>query len=182
MITLPEGKSVWLVHDFRSRKGTGVGVNNVWGGLVGIGEALRLGFKESGRGLLVLDEDPRGVVDKGLIELLYSIMLNMFSGCLLVVMMVVTPAAVAISAAMSLVSIPPVPRLEPSVVVLTLRRFRLVSYLSTYVCVRHLQHGLLQSMILLELIWLRDPCGDLRCKDHLRLSVRKDNRHVSWMK
>jgi hypothetical protein len=38
---------------------------------------------------------------------------------LLLVIMVVTPAAVAISAAMSLVSIPPVPRLEPRVVVLT---------------------------------------------------------------
>lgn len=34
-------------------------------------------------------------------------------------MTVETPAAVAISAAMSLVSIPPVPRLEPRVVVLT---------------------------------------------------------------
>lgn len=33
--------------------------------------------------------------------------------------MVVTPAAVAISAAMSFVSIPPVPKLDPSVVVLT---------------------------------------------------------------
>lgn len=46
-------------------------------------------------------------------------MLNMFSGCLLDDIIVVTPAAVAISAAMSLVSIPPVPRLEPNVVVLT---------------------------------------------------------------
>jgi hypothetical protein len=43
----------------------------------------------------------------------------MFSGCLLEVMIVVTPAAVEMSAAMSFVSIPPVPRLEPSVVVLT---------------------------------------------------------------
>ena len=33
---------------------------------------------------------------------------------------VVTPAAVAISAAMSFVSIPPVPSFEPSVLVLTL--------------------------------------------------------------
>lgn len=40
-------------------------------------------------------------------------------GCLLDVMIVVTPAPVAISAAMSFVSIPPVPRLEPSVDVLT---------------------------------------------------------------
>lgn len=38
---------------------------------------------------------------------------------MLEVMIVVTPAAVAISAAISFVSIPPVPKLEPSVVVLT---------------------------------------------------------------
>ena len=44
---------------------------------------------------------------------------NIFSGCLLDVMMVVTPVSVAISAAMSFVSMPPVPRLEPSVLVLT---------------------------------------------------------------
>lgn len=49
----------------------------------------------------------------------YSMMLNIISGFLLEVMMVVTPAAVAISAAISFVSIPPVPRLDPSVVVLT---------------------------------------------------------------
>lgn len=53
------------------------------------------------------------------IELWYSMMANMFSGILLEVMIVVTPAAVAISAAMSFVSIPPVPRLDPRVVVLT---------------------------------------------------------------
>ncbi len=45
--------------------------------------------------------------------------LKIFLGSLLDVMIVVTPAAVAISAAISLVSIPPVPRLDPSVVVLT---------------------------------------------------------------
>ena len=45
----------------------------------------------------------------------------MFSGCLLDVMIVATPAAVAISAAISFVSIPPVPRLDPSVVVLTVK-------------------------------------------------------------
>jgi hypothetical protein len=43
----------------------------------------------------------------------------MFSGCLLDVITVVTPAAVAMSAAINLVSIPPVPRLDPNVVVLT---------------------------------------------------------------
>ena len=40
-------------------------------------------------------------------------------GFLELLIIVVTPAAVAISAAMSFVSIPPVPRFEPSVVVLT---------------------------------------------------------------
>jgi len=114
MMTLPDGKSVWLVHDFRSRMGTGVGVNNVCL-RIGTGEELRLGFKESGPGLLE-------AVGKALCELLCSMMLHMFSGCLLVVMTVVTPAPVAISAAMSLVSIPPVPRLEPSVVVQTSSR------------------------------------------------------------
>ena len=49
----------------------------------------------------------------------YSMMPKMFSGCLLDVMTVVTPAAVDISAAISLVRIPPVPRLDPNVVVLT---------------------------------------------------------------
>jgi len=44
---------------------------------------------------------------------------NMLSGCLLEVMMAVTPVSVAISAAMSFVSMPPVPRLEPKVLVLT---------------------------------------------------------------
>ncbi len=44
---------------------------------------------------------------------------KIFSGCLLDVMMVVTPAPVAISAAMIFVSMPPVPRLDPRVVVLT---------------------------------------------------------------
>ena len=43
----------------------------------------------------------------------------MFSGCLLEVMIVVTPVSVAISAAMSFVSMPPVPRLDPNVLVLT---------------------------------------------------------------
>lgn len=53
-------------------------------------------------------------------------MLKIFSGLLLEVIMVVTPAAVAISAAMSFVSIPPVPRLDPSVVVLTIESMSMV--------------------------------------------------------
>lgn len=59
------------------------------------------------------------VTTETFVVLWYSMILKTFSGCLLEVMIVVTPAAVAISAAISLVSIPPVPRLEPSVVVLT---------------------------------------------------------------
>lgn len=51
--------------------------------------------------------------------------LKIFLGSLLEVMTVVTPAAVAISAAISFVSIPPVPRLEPRVVVLTAPRFKM---------------------------------------------------------
>jgi hypothetical protein len=50
---------------------------------------------------------------------LYAIMRKMVVGSLEEVITVATPAAVAISAAMSLVSIPPVPRLEPKVAVLT---------------------------------------------------------------
>jgi hypothetical protein len=49
----------------------------------------------------------------------YSMILKTFSGCFDVVTIVSTPAAVAISAAMSFVSIPPVPSLEPNVAVLT---------------------------------------------------------------
>ena len=49
----------------------------------------------------------------------YSIIRKIQNGSLLEVMIVVTPAAVAISAAMSFVSIPPVPRLDPNFVVLT---------------------------------------------------------------
>ena len=56
----------------------------------------------------------------------YSMMLKIFSGLLLEVIMVVTPAAVAISAAMSFVSIPPVPRLDPSVVVLTINNMSII--------------------------------------------------------
>jgi len=49
----------------------------------------------------------------------YSMMDRMLSGFLEEAMMVFTPASVAMSAAISFVSIPPVPRLDPSVAVLT---------------------------------------------------------------
>lgn len=48
-----------------------------------------------------------------------SMMLNTFAGLLDLHMIVETPPADAVSAAMSFVSIPPVPSLEPSVAVLT---------------------------------------------------------------
>ena len=60
-----------------------------------------------------------GVSHEGVCALWYSMMRTMSCGLLLEVMIVVTPAAVAISAAISFVSIPPVPRLDPRVVVLT---------------------------------------------------------------
>ena len=59
---------------------------------------------------------------RGRICMSYSMIRKMRDGSLLEVMIVVTPAAVAISAAMSFVSIPPVPRLDPKVVVLTVMK------------------------------------------------------------
>jgi len=53
--------------------------------------------------------------------LLYWMIFKILLGSLLEVITVVTPAAVAISAAMSFVSIPPVPRLDPRVAVLTMK-------------------------------------------------------------
>lgn len=68
-------------------------------------------------------EDEDGDSDPGAGEVwtrvLYSMILNMLEGFLEDVITVDTPAAVAISAAISFVSIPPVPRLEPRVAVLT---------------------------------------------------------------
>ena len=71
------------------------------------------------------DKGSRGVdgieSDEERIELLYSTISNIRSGCALEEMTVATPAAVAISAAMSFVSIPPVPNFDPSVLVLTMQ-------------------------------------------------------------
>lgn len=81
---------------------------------------VRVGGDGEGIGEESMGLDSRGVGGRDFLAALwYSIMLNIFSGRLLEVMIVVTPAPVAISAAISLVSIPPVPRLEPRVVVLT---------------------------------------------------------------
>ena len=122
MITLPDGNSVWVVQALRSRIGVRDAVNTVCGGrAVCVGEALRLGLVLSGLEIGVADV----AKDSGCAGILvaqrlwYWMMADMFSGLLLDRIMVVTPAAVAISAAMSFVSIPPVPRLDPSVVVLT---------------------------------------------------------------
>jgi hypothetical protein len=52
-----------------------------------------------------------------------SMILNTFAGLLDLHMIVETPPADAISAAMSFVSIPPVPSLDPRVAVLTSRRY-----------------------------------------------------------
>ena len=90
--------------------------------LDGVDTALgvALGERTGGSGLDRPDCKPvRGVFAPDLNWALYSMILKMFFGSLLEVMTVVTPAAVAISAAISFVSMPPVPKLEPRVVVLT---------------------------------------------------------------
>lgn len=116
MITLPAGKSVWLVHDFKSRIGRTDAVNTVCGGRISVGVA---GPDGSVVGLVRPERGSEGVPGLDLCELWYSMIENMLSGFLLEEIIVVTPAPVAISAAISFVSIPPVPRLDPRVVVLT---------------------------------------------------------------
>ena len=72
-----------------------------------------------GEGLFLPDRDSRGVAGEERTELLYSMISNIRSGYLLEQIIVATPAAVAISAAISFVSIPPVPSCDPRVFVLT---------------------------------------------------------------
>ena len=148
MITLPDGCRVCVVHDFRSRIGLSDGVNNVCEGLdtgcEGLGVIVRFDRTEDAResdedpeGARVLESEDKkagigdgiglerpegrssGVAVPDFKAVLYSMILRIFRGSLLEVITVVTPAPVAISAAMSFVSIPPVPKLEPRVVVLT---------------------------------------------------------------
>ena len=134
------------VHAFRSRSGAGAGANTVCGGrgmgragegalpstllvdAVGVivsppsGRALGVGAIREGVGSGLARPDwgaVSGVFEPDLSWVLYSMILKMLVGSLLEVITVVTPAAVAMSAAMSFVSIPPVPRFDPSVVVLT---------------------------------------------------------------
>lgn len=86
-------------------------------------DGVREGDKEvgigEGTGLERPEAISRGVAVPDFNEVLYSMILRILRGSLLEVITVVTPAAVAISAAISFVSIPPVPKLEPRVVVLT---------------------------------------------------------------
>jgi hypothetical protein len=110
IITLPEGWRVWDVHCFRSRRGVGEGVKRVCGGRKSGGAGVE---DEGGVG----ESDPS--VGEVWTRVLYSMILKMLDGFLEDVITVDTPAAVAISAAISFVSIPPVPRLEPRVAVLT---------------------------------------------------------------
>jgi hypothetical protein len=109
---------VWLVHDLRSRIGSGDAVNIVCGGRTSVGVS-RSDTDGCSVGLVRPEDNPDcGVPGADFCEW-YSMMENIFSGFLLEQIMVETPAPVAISAAMSFVSIPPVPRLDPRVVVLT---------------------------------------------------------------
>ena len=96
-------------------------MNSVCGGRVGgiAGILSSVVPVATSNGLAWADEVWSGVEVPDFSALLYSMILKIFFGSLLEVMIVVTPAAVAISAAISFVSIPPVPRLEPSVFVLT---------------------------------------------------------------
>lgn len=138
MSTLPAGLRVWAVQDLRSVNGAVDGLNKVWGGLTGVFVPVAEGVAR----LVIcrtVSEDSEGPIEGGVIGVdalvdapsgdlagprgwarrLYWMTSNMFSGRLLDMMITDTPAPVAISAAMSLVSMPPVPRLEPSVAVLT---------------------------------------------------------------
>ena len=98
MMTAPAGVNVCRVHALRSRSGVADGVNKVCSGLV----------------IVFVPLEPELEVAPW-----YSRIANKDAGLRLEVMIVETPAAVAISAAMSFVSIPPVPRFEPRVAVLT---------------------------------------------------------------
>lgn len=89
---------MYLVQDFKSRIGVGEGAKSVCGGRM-IERMLGSWESPCAAWYAIMEKILRGFFDE--------------------VMMVVIPVSVAISAAMSLVSIPPVPRLEPRVLVLT---------------------------------------------------------------
>lgn len=123
----------------RSRSGVEDGVKSVCGGRAGRdncgSDVTKFSISEDAWADVVLGvfgrtgvdtPDAEGVLTAELEYVTYSMMLNILDGVLLDVMIVVTPAPVAISAAINFVSIPPVPSLEPSVAVLTLIQY--VSY------------------------------------------------------
>jgi len=136
IMTLPAGARVKAVQDLASRMGVSDALNRVCGGRTIAGVVPPLGSsirEESARRTIVsvevigaeanaddgveMCDDVTEVDDKSRES--YSMILKIFSGCFEEVTIVSTPAAVAISAAMSFVSIPPVPSLEPNVAVLT---------------------------------------------------------------
>ena len=99
----------------------------------------------------------------------YSIIRKIQDGSLLEVMIVVTPAAVAISAAMSFVSIPPVPRLDPNVVVLTvIEVFFLLSKIYIKEIYADLPSGSLEWNQQLQFALHLDFCEGSQCRDHRR--------------
>jgi hypothetical protein len=100
----------------------------------------------------------------------YSMIRKMHVGSLLEVMMVVTPAAVAISAAMSFVSIPPVPKLDPNVVVLTVIRNFFIRKRKIYIreSDAHLLSGWLGWNQQLQFALHLGICEGSQCRDHRR--------------
>lgn len=131
----PEGVRVWNVHCFRECNGVGEGRKRVCVGRVGrVGVELELGV-EVGEMAFVFDAvvdgsvvateeateeategtDAEAIGPEWIEDTVQSTISNTFFGDWLLAIIVRTPAAVAISAAMSFVSIPPVPSDEPRV-------------------------------------------------------------------
>lgn len=105
---------------------------------------------------------------------------KIFSGCLLELIIVVTPVSVAIPAAMSFVSIPPVPKLDPKVVVLTDRASTMFNDPASNR--NHLGHECLLLTIRPLSAWQLDLSEDSMCKDRPRRSIRRDNLLEPWLK
>ena len=126
----------------RSRGGKAEGRNNIWGGRIWHWKVLAktLGLGSIDGGVLFPAYESRvdvpefisdwcrsgvlrsGSWDRDLVATVYSMILKVFSGCLLEMITVATPTPVAISTAMSLASISPVPNLDSRVTVLTGRK------------------------------------------------------------
>ena len=95
-------------------------------------------------------------------------------------MTVVTPAAVAISAAISFVSIPPVPSFDPRVFVLTISKGEIRTLQSTEDT--YLGSGSLVLSGQHQLVSQQDLFEDLSCIDHPHRLTRKGNQHGSLTK